>query len=548
VHADPWSEDCILEPVNQTYKAELMDFMKNNKRIQQLAESFEPEEEDEIQEERVPRTPRIPRNRSGTNQPQDKLKFPIWKENLSWSEYEPMITWYRETSTKEVKTQFMEMINALNSSDKENISTRLMQAFKGQGSNLQLMDEAVKWLDSNYGASKTDRVKKVADLLQSIRRKDDEDMAEFIIRFEALMDQMRSVNMILSEQVESAILHNAANLNKTEENNILPLVDITSGEIGTTTKLKDALRSIGFRKDKKKKEEVVLLQYDNQEYEGCQGTQDEPILFGRGGYQDNNRGQFNNRGFQQQQRGNQNQRGYQNMQRNQGQQGQFQVQRNFQGNFHGFQRNQTQTNKQVGTGIVNAIHDLPQNEQMELVGVIAKTFMKPSVVIPQGSTQGTNNPGQTKVYQVNQEDEDEVFISTDLERIYLADSKDHTSVIIDTGSAYNLIGHHLIPILRQRLAQAETEIKIIPTTKKFQFGGRQIISSTGKIMVPLVLGRTEVLAEVYIMETEIPFLIGGTLLRQQKTEISVTNNNMTVNNHKIDLHLLKSGHMALKGT
>ncbi len=117
VHADPWSEDCILEPVNQTYKAELMDFMKNNKRIQQLAESFEPEEEDEIQEERVPRTPRIPRNRSGTNQPQDKLKFPIWKENLSWSEYEPMITWYRETSTKEVKTQFMELINALNSSD-----------------------------------------------------------------------------------------------------------------------------------------------------------------------------------------------------------------------------------------------------------------------------------------------------------------------------------------------------------------------------------------------------------------------------------------------
>jgi len=29
VHSDPWSEDCILEQVNQSYKAELMDFMKH---------------------------------------------------------------------------------------------------------------------------------------------------------------------------------------------------------------------------------------------------------------------------------------------------------------------------------------------------------------------------------------------------------------------------------------------------------------------------------------------------------------------------------------
>ncbi len=65
-------------------------------------------------------------------------------------------------------------------------------------------------------------------------------------------------------------------------------------------------------------------------------------------------------------------------------------------------------------------------------------------------------------------------------------------------------------------------------------------------MVPIILGKTKVEAEVFIVKTEIPFLIGGGLLRQQKTKISVNDNKITVNNQKIDLDLLPSGHMALK--
>ena len=65
-------------------------------------------------------------------------------------------------------------------------------------------------------------------------------------------------------------------------------------------------------------------------------------------------------------------------------------------------------------------------------------------------------------------------------------------------------------------------------------------------MVPIILGKTKVEAEFFIVKTEIPFLIGGGLLRQQKTEISVNENKMMVNNQKIDLDLLPSGHMALK--
>ena len=55
-------------------------------------------------------------------------------------------------------------------------------------------------------------------------------------------------------------------------------------------------------------------------------------------------------------------------------------------------------------------------------------------------------------------------------------------------------------------------------------------------------------AEVFVVDTEIPFLIGGSLLREHKTEISVSKNKLTLNNHKVDLNLLPSGNIALKWT
>ncbi len=97
-----------------------------------------------------------------------------------------------------------------------------------------------------------------------------------------------------------------------------------------------------------------------------------------------------------------------------------------------------------------------------------------------------------------------------------------------------------------KLVQAGSKMSIIPTQKTFQFGGRAVANSSRKILVPITLGPNQLQAEVYIVETEIPFLLGGGLLRENKTEISVNENRMTINNHKVDLILLASGHIALK--
>jgi hypothetical protein len=148
-----------------------------------------------------------------------------------------------------------------------------------------------------------------------------------------------------------------------------------------------------------------------------------------------------------------------------------------------------------------------------------------------------------RVFQIDKNED--VYVAADLEMIYMSEVQDHNNIIIDTGSAYNLIGHHLVPILKQRIINAGSEMSIIPTKKTFQFGGRTVANSSTKLLVPITIGPNKLQAEVYVVDTEIPFLIGGGLLRENKTEISVNNNTMKINNHKVDLILLNSGHIAL---
>ncbi len=102
-----------------------------------------------------------------------------------------------------------------------------------------------------------------------------------------------------------------------------------------------------------------------------------------------------------------------------------------------------------------------------------------------------------------------------------------------------------MPVLKQRLEEAGIDFKPQPAKKRFQFGGRTSAMSTAKVIVPLVLGRTLVQVEVFVVENEIPFLLRGNLLRQQKTEISGSENKMTLNNITMKLKLMKSGHMAI---
>jgi len=112
LHKDPWSEECGNTPINQNWLGEYIEQLKNHRRIQQMAVELEPCEEEEEETETQERPSRLAR--SGRDKPQyNKFKFPIWKENLTWSAYEPMINWYMAVSKKEPEVLFMELVNAL---------------------------------------------------------------------------------------------------------------------------------------------------------------------------------------------------------------------------------------------------------------------------------------------------------------------------------------------------------------------------------------------------------------------------------------------------
>ena len=96
--------------------------------------------------------------------------------------------------------------------------------------------------------------------------------------------------------------------------------------------------------------------------------------------------------------------------------------------------------------------------------MINKTFMKQPVVIPP-QTNSQNPMGQARIFQIDKNEE--VYVAADLEMIYMGGVKDHNNIIIDTGSAYNLIGHHLVPLLKQRIEEAGSEMSIFPTKKTF---------------------------------------------------------------------------------
>jgi len=127
-----------VEPVKQDLKGKYIDKLESNKRIKQIAKSMEPDPEEETEDEtdeeertRTPRTPRTTRTRTPRDDKTHNMsKFPLWKEKTSWSEYEPMIHWHRRTSKKDDENQFMDLVNALIESDKEEMAKRLMQNFK----------------------------------------------------------------------------------------------------------------------------------------------------------------------------------------------------------------------------------------------------------------------------------------------------------------------------------------------------------------------------------------------------------------------------------
>ena len=77
-----------------------------------------------------------------------------------------------------------------------------------------IIDKAVKYIETHFGETPIERNDKAMEAMQTLRCDKDEDMSEFIQRFEGVMEQLKVVRFELEERLEAALLHRTANLKK----------------------------------------------------------------------------------------------------------------------------------------------------------------------------------------------------------------------------------------------------------------------------------------------------------------------------------------------
>ena len=156
--------------------------------------------------------------------------------------------------------------------------------------------------------------------------------------------------------------------------------------------------------------------------------------------------------------------------------------------------------------------------------------------------------GQQSVFQVDNQQDEVYNVKLSAEQIYLSSQVEVTSIVVDTGSTYNLIGQQLLPILNERLQTGGHKLKLEDTLKYFKFGGHDNIECKTKVNIPLSIADITKNIKVYIVPEKIPFLIGGETLRSMEAKIDLAPNTLTVDGRKVQMELTPSGHMTLPWT
>ena len=122
------------------------------------------------------------------------------------------------------------------------------------------------------------------------------------------------------------------------------------------------------------------------------------------------------------------------------------------------------------------------------------------------------------VYRVEEPEDDYEETPRRLEHVqlvakaFLARTVEKGNIIIDTGSNYNLIGRNLVKLLEEKVSSTGQKILVQDARKFFQFGGGQPTRSDEMLKVPINLSGRSFYMDVYVVEQNVPFLMGGRFL------------------------------------
>jgi len=402
----------------------------------------------------------------GAQQPKES-KFPLWEQGKSWELYKEEIRIFEKGTVKKPITKFQDLVAALKESKQANIAERIVTEFKVKCEEHDILTQVIKWMDSSYGQTLTEQIDEVWLQLRRFQRDKDEDIISYIERFDKLTRKCENTKVGLTDRMKATMVKSSAGLSRSQIENLNAAVDLGSDQTDLEEKMKQALRRIPV-KPTDSEVYVEVYQEEYAVYEGYEGYDEaqqhaDDVLYGEqrrqrfrghGGYPP--RGQRG--GFQQ---NHPQQQGYQGYQSYQGYQGYPNHQQGYQGNpqggdqqrgnFRG-QSNFRGYNKPCDPldTCYNILNNLTPQQQMDIISKLGQTYIPPMAAIAAPAA-ATSNTQAKSVFQVNNE-EDEVYnVKLSAEQIYLSSQVKVSSIVIDTGSTYNLIGQQLLPVLNERL-------------------------------------------------------------------------------------------------
>jgi len=134
-----------------------------------------------------------------------------------------------------------------------------------------------------------------------------------------------------------------------------------------------------------------------------------------------------------------------------------------------------------------------------------------------------------------------------VDRTFLAKEMERENIIVDTGSNHNLISRSLMKQLGIKLKSAGQKLVSVPTRKFFQFGGGPPTKSTKMIKVPMNMCGKIIAMDVFVVEQNVPFLMGGKFLKDLEAKIDMKVPALLLRDgQQLVMKHLESGHLAIE--
>jgi len=186
-HNDPWSPSCSrsTDAITRNLSYEMIEAFNKAKAFKHIAQWVVPASTETVIDGRT--------DKEG--------KFPLRDASTNWDQYKEQIALYKVASSKKPVNQFLDLINALRTADRNAISNRVTSKFKDNKTDPDILDKAVNWLEENYGATPIERQSADCRNLKTLSRKEDEGITDYITRFEEMCEQCHKVGLSLPDKL-----------------------------------------------------------------------------------------------------------------------------------------------------------------------------------------------------------------------------------------------------------------------------------------------------------------------------------------------------------